>query len=175
MTFYPFRSDLKLLISSATMDIEKFSEFFDDAPIFRIPGRRFPVEIYYTKSPEADYIEACVVSVLQIHVTQPEGDILVFLPGQEEIENSHEALKHRTSKLGTRIKELIILPIYSNLPTELQAKIFEPTPKGARKVLVDRQEIDRDFDPDLDCFITVLILFIDKDLLATTIWGNRIY
>ena len=119
------------------MDIEKFSEFFDDAPIFRIPGRRFPVEIYYTKSPEADYIEACVVSVLQIHVTQPEGDVLVFLPGQEEIENCHEALKHRTSKLGTRIKELLILPIYSNLPTELQAKIFEPTPKGARKVKLE--------------------------------------
>ena len=116
------------------MDIEKFSEFFDDAPIFRIPGRRFPVELYYTKSPEADYLEACVVSILQIHVTQPEGDILVFLPGQEEIENCHESLKHRTSKLGSRIKELIILPIYSNLPTELQAKIFEPTPKGARKV-----------------------------------------
>jgi pre-mRNA-splicing factor ATP-dependent RNA helicase DHX16 len=106
---------LKLLISSATLDAEKFSSFFDDAPIFRIPGRRFPVNIYYTKAPEADYIDACVVSVwigcfycccyifvhlmckvfilvyivqiLQIHVTQPlPGDILVFLTGQEEIE-----------------------------------------------------------------------------------------
>ena len=76
-----FRSDLKLLISSATLDAEKFSEFFDDAPIFRIPGRRFPVDIYYTKAPEADYIDACVVTILQIHVTQPLGDILVFLTG----------------------------------------------------------------------------------------------
>ncbi|ESO83803.1 hypothetical protein LOTGIDRAFT_197014, partial [Lottia gigantea] len=66
-----FRPDLKLLISSATLDAQKFSEFFDDAPIFRIPGRRFPVHIYYTKAPEADYIDAAVVSVLQIHVTQP--------------------------------------------------------------------------------------------------------
>ena len=76
------RSDLKLLISSATLDAEKFSEFFDEAPIFRIPGRRFPVDIYYTKAPEADYIDACVVTILQIHVTQPLGDILVFLTGQ---------------------------------------------------------------------------------------------
>jgi len=58
-----FRKDLKLLISSATLDADKFSKFFDDAPIFRIPGRRFPVDIYYTKAPEADYVDACVVSV----------------------------------------------------------------------------------------------------------------
>ena len=77
-----FRPDLKLLISSATLDAEKFSEFFDNAPIFRIPGRRFPVHIYYTKAPEADYIDACVVTVLQIHVTQPLGDVLVFLTGR---------------------------------------------------------------------------------------------
>lgn len=76
-----FRSDLKLLISSATLDATKFSEFFDEAPIFRIPGRRFPVDIYYTKAPEADYIDACVVSILQIHTTQPAGDILIFLTG----------------------------------------------------------------------------------------------
>ncbi|XP_065090788.1 probable pre-mRNA-splicing factor ATP-dependent RNA helicase mog-4 [Ochlerotatus camptorhynchus] len=59
-----FRLDLKLLISSATLDAEKFSDFFDDANIFRIPGRRFPVDVFYTKAPEADYIDACVVSVL---------------------------------------------------------------------------------------------------------------
>jgi len=67
-------------------------KFFDDAPIFRIPGRRYPVDIYYTKAPEADYIDAVVVSVLQIHVSQPLGDILVFLTGQEEIEAAHEML-----------------------------------------------------------------------------------
>ncbi|KAK3088261.1 hypothetical protein FSP39_016720 [Pinctada imbricata] len=131
-----FRPDLKLLISSATLDAEKFSEFFDDAPIFRIPGRRFPVDIYYTKAPEADYIDAAVVSVLQIHVSQPPGDILVFLTGQEEIETSQEMLQERTRKLGSKIKELLILPIYANLPSDMQAKIFEPTPPGARKVIL---------------------------------------
>ncbi|XP_071964030.1 pre-mRNA-splicing factor ATP-dependent RNA helicase DHX16-like [Antedon mediterranea] len=131
-----FRPDLKLLISSATLDAEKFSDFFDDAPIFRIPGRRFPVHIYYTKAPEADYLDACVVSVLQIHVSQPPGDILVFLTGQEEIETCSEMLQERTKKLGSKIKELIILPIYANLPSDLQAKIFEPTPPGARKIVL---------------------------------------
>lgn len=131
-----FRPDLKLLISSATLDAEKFSDYFDSAPIFKIPGRRYPVEIHYTKAPEADYLDAAIVTALQIHVTQPPGDILVFLTGQEEIETAEEIMKHRTRGLGTKIAELIICPIYANLPTELQANIFEPTPEGARKVVL---------------------------------------
>jgi pre-mRNA-splicing factor ATP-dependent RNA helicase DHX16 len=95
-----YRSDLKLLISSATLDAEKFSQFFDNAPVFAIPGRRYPVSIYYTKAPEADYIDACVVSILQIHATQPLGDILVFLTGQEEIETCNEILQDRVKRLG---------------------------------------------------------------------------
>lgn len=131
-----FRPDLKLLISSATLDTEKFANFFDDAPIFRIPGRRYPVDILYTKAPEADFLDACVVSVLQIHMTQPGGDVLVFLTGQEEIETCNEMLQERAKKLGSKIKELLILPIYSTLPSDLQARIFEPTPPGARKVVL---------------------------------------
>ncbi|CAH8491404.1 unnamed protein product [Heterobilharzia americana] len=131
-----FRPDLKLLISSATLDAEKFAAFFDDAPVFRIPGRRYPVDIYYTKAPEADYIEAAIISVLQIHVTQPPGDILVFLTGQEEIETANELLMERTRKLGSKIRELLVLPIYSTLPSDMQAKIFAPTPPGARKVVL---------------------------------------
>ncbi|CAI7893037.1 unnamed protein product [Closterium sp. NIES-53] len=131
-----FRPDLKLLISSATLDAEKFSEYFDFAPIFRIPGRRYPVDIHYTKAPEADYLDAAVVTVLQIHVTQPAGDVLVFLTGQEEIEAAEEILRHRTKGLGTKIAEMIICPIYANLPTDMQAKIFEKTPEGARKVVL---------------------------------------
>jgi pre-mRNA-splicing factor ATP-dependent RNA helicase DHX16 len=110
-----FRPDIKVLISSATMDAEKFSAYFDDAPVYNIPGRRFPVDIYYTRAPEADYVEAAVVTVLQVHVTQPApGDILVFLTGQEEIEAAAEALSARVRALGSRIRELIVLPIYSS-------------------------------------------------------------
>ena len=70
------RTDLRLIISSATLDAEKFSKYFDGAPIFMIPGRMFPVDIYYTKAPEADYVDAAVVTCLQIHVTQKlDGDV----------------------------------------------------------------------------------------------------
>ena len=132
-----FRDDLKLIISSATLDAEKFSKYFDDASIFMIPGRMYPVDIYYTKAPEADYVDAAIVTVLQIHISQPlDGDILVFLTGQEEIETANEILAHRAKVLGNKIAELILCPIYANLPSEQQAKIFEDTPKEARKVVL---------------------------------------
>ena len=130
------RPDLKLIISSATMDAEKFSEYFDKAKIIKIPGRRYQVDIYYTKAPEADYIEAAVIAALQIHITQPKGDILVFLTGQEEIESARDMILARTKGLGKSIGEIIILPIYSTLPSDMQGKIFEPTPPGARKIIL---------------------------------------
>nr|GEV26491.1 pre-mRNA-splicing factor ATP-dependent RNA helicase DEAH1-like isoform X1 [Tanacetum cinerariifolium] len=64
-----FRLDLKVLISSATLDAEKFSDYFDSAPIFKIPGRRFHVDIFYMKAPEADYLDDAVVTAFQIHAT----------------------------------------------------------------------------------------------------------
>ena len=131
-----FRPDLRLLISSATLDAEKFSTFFDDAPIFQIPGRRYDVDIMYTKAPEADYIDAVVVTVLQIHLTQPKGDILVFLSGQDEIESCEQSLNERVRKLGSKVAELMVLPIYANLPSDMQAKIFAPTPPGSRKAVL---------------------------------------
>jgi pre-mRNA-splicing factor ATP-dependent RNA helicase DHX16 len=131
-----FRPDLRLLISSATLDAEKFSTFFDDAPIFNIPGRRYEVDIMYTKAPEGNYLDACAMTVMQIHLTQDPGDILVFLTGQDEIENCQAALEERVRRFGSKCSELLILPIYANLPSDLQAKIFEPTPPGARKVVL---------------------------------------
>jgi len=131
-----FRDDLKLIISSATLDAEKFSEYFDDAPIFNVPGRRYPVSIHYTKAPEANYLDAVMVTVLQIHCTQKAGDILVFFTGQQEIEEAMESLQYKMRGLGTSVGELLVLPIYANLPTDMQAKIFEKTPEGARKVVL---------------------------------------
>ncbi|KAJ2529256.1 hypothetical protein GGH20_002305, partial [Coemansia sp. RSA 1937] len=97
-----FRPDLKLLISSATMDAQKFSKYFDDAPIFKIPGRPYPVGIYYTKAPEANYLQASIATVLQIHASQPKGDVLVFLTGQDEIEQAQEGLTQAMKALGSK-------------------------------------------------------------------------
>ncbi|KAI9846131.1 MAG: Cyclin-dependent kinase catalytic subunit [Thelocarpon superellum] len=131
-----FRPELKLLISSATMDAQKFAKYFDDAPIFNIPGRRYPVDIHYTPQPEANYLAAAVTTIFQIHITQGRGDILVFLTGQEEIEAAEQNLQETARKLGSKIPEMVICPIYANLPSELQSKIFEPTPPKARKVVL---------------------------------------
>ncbi|KAF8899102.1 P-loop containing nucleoside triphosphate hydrolase protein [Infundibulicybe gibba] len=130
------RPDLKLIVTSATLDAEKFSKYFFGCPIFTIPGRTYPVEILYTKEPESDYLDASLITVMQIHLSEPPGDILLFLTGQEEIDTACEILFERMKALGPKVPELIILPIYSALPSEVQSRVFEPTPPGARKVVI---------------------------------------
>ena len=82
------RAELKLIVTSATLDAEKFSSYFYGCPIFSIPGRLFPVTVLYSKEPEQDYLEAALITVMQIHLSQPPGDILVFLTGKEEIDTA---------------------------------------------------------------------------------------
>ncbi|GAA5853306.1 hypothetical protein JCM8547_000279 [Rhodosporidiobolus lusitaniae] len=130
------RPDLKLIVTSATLDAEKFSEYFFGCPIFTIPGRTFPVEILYTKEPEPDYLDASLITIMQIHLSEPPGDILLFLTGQEEIDTSCEILYERMKALGPNVPDLIVLPIYSALPSEMQSRIFDPAPPGARKVIL---------------------------------------
>ncbi|CAN0914605.1 Probable pre-mRNA-splicing factor ATP-dependent RNA helicase DEAH5 [Linum grandiflorum] len=130
------RPDLRLIVTSATLDAEKFSSYFFNCNIFTIPGRTFPVEILYTKQPESDYLDAALITVLQIHLTQPKGDILLFLTGQEEIDFACQCLHDRMKVLGKQAQELIILPVYSALPSEMQSRIFDPAPPGKRKVVV---------------------------------------
>uniref|UniRef100_A0A3Q1FBA3 ATP-dependent RNA helicase DHX8 n=2 Tax=Acanthochromis polyacanthus TaxID=80966 RepID=A0A3Q1FBA3_9TELE len=130
------RTDMKLIVTSATLDAVKFSQYFYEAPIFTIPGRTYPVEVLYTKEPETDYLDASLITVMQIHLTEPPGDILVFLTGQEEIDTACEILYERMKSLGPDVPELIILPVYSALPSEMQTRIFDPAPPGSRKVVI---------------------------------------
>ncbi|CAD2111971.1 adenosinetriphosphatase [Plasmodium vinckei petteri] len=131
------RSDFKLIVTSATLDAEKFSTYFFNSPIFTIPGKIFPVEILHSKEPESDYVEACLITVLNIHLNEHPGDILVFLTGQEEINTACEILHERMKKLESMSPPpLIILPIYSSLPSEMQSIIFEPAPPGCRKCIL---------------------------------------
>ena len=130
------RSDLKLIVTSATLDAAKFSEYFNKCPIITVPGRTHDVEILYTKEPETDYLDASLITVMQIHLHEPPGDILVFLTGQEEIDTACQILYERMKALGENVPELIILPVYSALPSEMQTRIFEPAPPGTRKVVI---------------------------------------
>ncbi|XP_074281252.1 putative pre-mRNA-splicing factor ATP-dependent RNA helicase DEAH5 [Silene latifolia] len=131
------RPDLRLIVTSATLNAEKFSEFFYNCQIFTIPGRTFPVEILYVKEAETDYCDAALKTVLQIHLLEAEGDILLFLTGQEEIDYACEYLYQKMKALGNnQVPELIILPAYGALPSDMQSRIFDPAPPGKRKVVV---------------------------------------
>lgn len=137
--------EIKIIISSATLSSNKFKNYFNNAPILKIPGRRFPVDIYYTKTPEPNYIEAAVLTAIQIHISQSDelfdekktgGDILIFLTGQEEIELAKKMINFNLKKLKNKIPNYIVLPIYSALPSEEQSKIFLPVEKGIRKIII---------------------------------------
>ncbi|XP_057707126.1 pre-mRNA-splicing factor ATP-dependent RNA helicase PRP16-like [Corythoichthys intestinalis] len=129
------RMDLKLIVTSATMDSEKFASFFGNVPIFNIPGRIFPVDIMFTKTPQEDYVEAAVKQALQIHLSGLFGDILIFMPGQEDIEVTSDQIVEQLDELDDA-PALAVLPIYSQLPSDLQAKIFQKAPDSVRKCIV---------------------------------------
>ncbi len=137
------RSDLKLIVTSATVNADLFSDFFGGVPVFRIPGRTFPVETYFAKSVQEDYVMAAVKQTIQIHFNSPPGDILIFMTGQEDIEGTCTVLAEKMEQLSAGEEDgdastppLLVLPMYSQLPADLQAKIFEAAPKGVRKCIV---------------------------------------
>ncbi|GJN32400.1 hypothetical protein PR202_gb20908 [Eleusine coracana subsp. coracana] len=134
------RRDFKLIVTSATLNADKFSKFFGGVPVFHIPGRTFPVNIMFSKTPCEDYVEAAVKQAMTIHIASGPGDILIFMTGQEEIEATCYALAERMEQLissSTKaVPKLEILPIYSQLPADLQAKIFQKAEEGARKCIV---------------------------------------
>ena len=84
--------------------------YFSYQPIFTIPGRTYPVDILYTKESETDYLDASLIAVMQIHLTEPPGDILLFLTGQEEIDTSCEILYERMKSLGPEVLRYSLYP-----------------------------------------------------------------
>ncbi|KOM39382.1 hypothetical protein LR48_Vigan03g276400 [Vigna angularis] len=122
------RPDLKLVVMSATLEAEKFQGYFFGAPLMKVPGRLHPVEIFYTQEPERDYLEAGIRTVVQIHMCEPPGDILVFLTGEEEIEDACRKITKEISNLGDQVGPVKVVPLYSTLPPAMQQKIFEAPP-----------------------------------------------
>ncbi|XP_027111863.1 probable pre-mRNA-splicing factor ATP-dependent RNA helicase DEAH9 isoform X1 [Coffea eugenioides] len=145
------RPELRLIISSATIEAKKISSFFspskrrqalqteDHGPnaepaILSVEGRGFNVEIFYVEDPVPDYLQAAVSTVLSIHDQEAMGDILMFLTGQDDIDAAVQLLSEE-SRNG-RNQGLIILPLYSGLPRADQDLVFSPTPRGKRKVVI---------------------------------------
>lgn len=94
----------------------------------------YPVDLLYLDAPCANYVEQAIQTVFEIHTNDGPGDVLVFLTGREEIEAAVSEVTERAVGVRT-VLDLMPLPLYSGLPTEQQLYIFEPTPKGSRKVV----------------------------------------
>lgn len=131
------RPDLKIIVMSATLDALKFQKYFNNAPLLKVPGRTFPVETFYTQEPEKDYVEAAIRTVVMIHQAEEPGDILVFLTGEDEIEDACRKIRAEADKLLEEEPELcgplMVVPLYSSLPPAQQQRIFDPAPPPARQ------------------------------------------
>lgn len=135
------RPDLKIIVMSATLDAVKFQKYFSiksdsSAPLFKVPGRTHPVEVFYTQEPEKDYVEAALRTVLMIHRAEEPGDILLFLTGEEEIEDACRKIKIEADDLINQdpdsVGPLVCIPLYSSLPPQQQQRIFDPAPGPSR-------------------------------------------
>lgn len=130
--------ELKIVIMSATLDPVKFTTFFDGCPALHVPGRTFDVSTSHTATPVDDFIEAAADSVFMIHSRKPSppGEMLVFMPGSDEIENLVALLRRRANDLPPDASQIQVLPLYASLPPTAQAKIFAPLPPKTRRIVV---------------------------------------
>lgn len=127
---------LKIILMSATMDVDEFSEYFDKAPVLYLEGRQFRVEVFHSAVEQTDYLFSAISTVFQIHKNAPlTEDILVFMTGQEEIESTVKTLTE-LNKANLKNLPMLVLPLYAAMPSNKQLKCFEKAPNGYRKVII---------------------------------------
>lgn len=170
----PRRPDLKLIVMSATLEAEKFQDYFLDAPLIKVPGRLHPVEIFYTQQPERDYLEAAIRTVVQIHSCEPPGDILVFLTGEEEIEDACRKIGNEIANLGNAAGPVKIYPLYSSLPPQQQQKIFNPAPEGRPGGLPGRKIVVSTNIAETSLTIDGIVYVIDPGFSKQKVYNPRI-
>ncbi|KAI0875410.1 P-loop containing nucleoside triphosphate hydrolase protein [Hypoxylon argillaceum] len=145
------RPELRIIISSATLQAEEFLNFFSEpsenqepaddkanqiGTIISLKGRTYPIDVLYLESPAEDYVEKVVSTVFDIHNTEPDGDILVFLTGREEIDTAAQTIAERSIDLPRTAQSLLPLPLYAGLTTEQQMYVFDAPPENTRKVIL---------------------------------------
>jgi len=119
----PRRSDLKVIITSATIDVERFSKHFNNAPIIEVSGRTYPVEVRYrpvAEEDDQDQLQGILNAVDELQA-EGRGDILIFMNGEREIRDTAEALQKQN------LKHTEILPLFARLSAQEQNKIFHPS------------------------------------------------
>ncbi|XP_012941440.1 ATP-dependent RNA helicase DHX33 isoform X2 [Aplysia californica] len=127
---------LKIIVMSATMDVDHFSRYFNKAPVLYLEGRQFPIQVMHTAEPQSDYAFSSVVTLFKIHKEAPaREDVLIFLTGQDEIDSAVKQLRQLSRDMQD-LPKLLILPLYAALPPQQQVKVFEKTPPGHRKVVI---------------------------------------
>lgn len=148
----------QVVVMSATMDVDLFSEYFNKSPVLYLEGRQHPIQIYYTKQPQSDYLHAALVTIFQIHQVSvasaeqlllflplnppphqpfavcvqeapPSHDILVFMTGQEEIEALARTCRDIAKHLPDSCGPVLAVPLYASLPPLQQLRVFQPAPK----------------------------------------------
>ncbi|EAS31664.3 ATP dependent RNA helicase [Coccidioides immitis RS] len=145
------RPELRIIVSSATLQAEEFLRFFAEdqfnaengsemggkvGRILSLEGRMYPVDCLFLESPAEDYVERAIKTVFDIHVGETNGDILLFLTGREEIDLAIQKISERAATLPPKSQELLPLPLYAGLTTEQQLYVFDPAPENTRKVIV---------------------------------------
>ncbi|KAK1761328.1 P-loop containing nucleoside triphosphate hydrolase protein [Echria macrotheca] len=144
------RPDLRIIVSSATLQAEAFATFFSEgsaetaspdgknneiAAIVSLEGRTHPIDVLYLEHPAEDYLEKAISTVFDIHTKEPKGDILVFLTGRDEIDQAVQAVSERSADLPPGSDSILPLPLYAGLSTEQQMYVFEQAPTNFRKVI----------------------------------------
>jgi len=165
---------MKLIVMSATLDAVKFQRYFNHAPLLKVPGRLFPVQIFYTQEPERDYFEAAVRTCCQIHMLEPEGDVLLFLTGAAEIDQAVRRISDEISKMGPEVGDAIALPLYSSLPTHLQQRIFERAPPKNKAGIPGRKIIISTNIAETSLTIDGIVYVIDPGFSKQKVYNPRI-
>lgn len=174
------RTDLKIVIMSATLDATKFQAYYAGSPLMKVPGRTHPVELYYTPEPERDYLEAAVKTVIQIHVCEEErGDMLLFLTGQEEIEDACRKIRQGVQDAqqgadGDSIGDVKVVPLYSSLPPRAQQMIFEAAPPDKPSGAVGRKIVVSTNIAETSLTIDGIVYVVDPGFAKQKTYNPRI-
>lgn len=162
------RKDLKIIVMSATLNAELFSKFFDFAPILFVEGKMYPVSRYYLGDSSEDIVDTMIRTVVQVNMAEQEGDILCFLPGQEEIDNCVTTLTNLAPQLPKEAPAIVPLPLYAALSPAQQIKIFEKLTGRKRKVILATNVAETSIT------VSGVKYVIDSGLRKVKVWKHQL-
>uniref|UniRef100_A0A915NES1 RNA helicase n=1 Tax=Meloidogyne javanica TaxID=6303 RepID=A0A915NES1_MELJA len=173
------RDDLRIIVSSATIEAELFRDFFElnedyknpdknTAAIISVEGRMFPVNVFYTKVGVPDYVQTTVDTILRLHREEPSGDILAFLTGQDEVEQACKLLEGSAKSLPKDLDKLLILPLYGGLSPKEQFRAFESAPYQTRKAVITTNIAETSVT------ITGIVYVIDCGFVKIRVFDSKI-